>query len=86
MLSNYTRLTRCLGNQGRFIDRLDADITHALMSINAAKGVEIGAGTKVAKQKGSEHRVGIRVVPIVEAMLAIVFMGHALRHKGLCGK
>src|SRR5277367_2833919 len=37
-------------------DRLDADIAHALMSINAVKAVEIGAGTVAAQQKGSEHR------------------------------
>jgi chorismate synthase len=37
-------------------DRLDADIAHALMSINAVKGVEIGAGFGCVTQKGSEHR------------------------------
>ena len=37
-------------------DRLDADIAFALMSINAVKAVEIGAGTQAARQKGSEHR------------------------------
>jgi len=37
-------------------DRLDADIAHALMSINAAKGVEIGAGFDCVAQKGTEHR------------------------------
>ena len=37
-------------------DRLDADIAHALMSINAVKGVEIGAGFAVVAQKGTEHR------------------------------
>ncbi len=37
-------------------DRLDADLAHALMSINAVKGVEIGDGFAVAAQKGSEHR------------------------------
>jgi chorismate synthase len=125
-------------------DRLDADIAHALMSINAAKGVEIGDGFHCVTQKGSEHRdemtrtgflsnhaggvlggistgqpivahvafkptssilqpgrslnihgeevevvttgrhdpcVGIRAVPIVEAMLALVLMDHALRHR-----
>jgi chorismate synthase len=36
--------------------RLDADIAHALMSINAVKGVEIGAGFASVEQKGSEHR------------------------------
>jgi chorismate synthase len=125
-------------------DRLDADIAHALMSINAVKAVEIGAGTQAASQKGSEHRdeltpqgftsnhaggvlggissgqdivahvslkptssiqvpgrtvdvagqatevvttgrhdpcVGLRAVPIAEAMLAIVLMDHALRNR-----
>ena len=37
-------------------DRLDADIAHALMSINAVKGVEIGAGFECVDQKGTEHR------------------------------
>ncbi|MCL6414532.1 chorismate synthase [Aestuariirhabdus sp. Z084] len=37
-------------------DRLDADIAHALMSINAVKGVEIGAGFDCVTQKGTEHR------------------------------
>ncbi len=37
-------------------DRLDADIAHALMSINAVKGVEIGAGFGCVTQKGTEHR------------------------------
>ncbi len=126
-------------------DRLDADIAHALMSINAVKGVEIGDGFAVAMQKGSEHRdeltpegfksnhaggilggistgqdivatialkptssitiagdtitktgepttlitkgrhdpcVGIRAVPIAEAMLAIVLLDHLLRQRG----
>lgn len=126
-------------------DRLDADIAHALMSINAAKGVEIGAGFESVSQLGTEHRdqmtpegflsnnaggvlggissgqdvvarvafkptssirlgghtvdkqgqatdvitkgrhdpcVGIRAVPIVEAMLAIVLLDHALRQRG----
>ncbi|AGU57197.1 chorismate synthase [Vibrio anguillarum M3] len=126
-------------------DRLDADIAHALMSINAVKGVEIGDGFDVVQQKGSQHRdpltpngfrsnhaggilggistgqdivasialkptssitvpgdtitrtgeptqlitkgrhdpcVGIRAVPIAEAMLAIVLMDHLLRHRG----
>ena len=126
-------------------DRLDADLAHALMSINAVKGVEIGAGFDVVEQKGTEHRdeirpdgflsnraggilggissgqdihasialkptssirlpgqtvnaegdavdvittgrhdpcVGIRATPIAEAMMAIVLMDHALRHRG----
>jgi len=125
-------------------DRLDADIAYALMSINAVKGVEIGAGFACVAQKGTEHRdemtpegylsnhaggvlggissgqditasiaikptssirlpgrsidlagqpievvthgrhdpcVGIRATPIAEAMLAIVLMDHALRHR-----
>ncbi len=37
-------------------DRLDADIAHALMSINAVKGVEIGAGFDCVEQKGTVHR------------------------------
>ena len=125
-------------------DRLDADLAHALMGINAVKAVEIGAGTRAATQRGSEHRdeltpggfasnhaggilggissgqdivahvslkptssiqlpgrsidlqgnavevvttgrhdpcVGLRAVPIAEAMLAIVLMDHYLRHR-----
>ena len=125
-------------------DRLDADIAKAMMSINAAKGVEIGAGFVSVSQNGSEHRdeitpdgfksnhaggvlggissgqdilvdvafkptssiqvpgdtvdldgnaidvvttgrhdpcVGIRAVPICEAMLALVLMDHALRDR-----
>ncbi len=126
-------------------DRLDADIAHAMMGINAVKGVEIGDGFDVVSQKGTQHRdemspegfytnhaggvlggistgqeilvhmalkptssisisgrtvdakgqaaeiitkgrhdpcVGIRAVPIAEAMLAIVLMDHLLRHRG----
>ena len=37
-------------------DRLDADLAHGLMSINAVKGVEIGDGFAVVNQRGSEHR------------------------------
>lgn len=125
-------------------DRLDADLAHALMSINAVKGVEIGDGFAVISQRGSEHRdeiradgfqsnhaggilggistgqsilatiamkptssitvpgktinrarnevemitkgrhdpcVGIRAVPIAEAMMAIVLMDHLLRQR-----
>lgn len=36
-------------------DRIDADIAHALMGINAVKGVEIGAGFACVTQRGSEH-------------------------------
>jgi chorismate synthase len=125
-------------------DRLDADIAHAMMGINAVKGVEIGAGFKSVVQRGSEHGdeltpqgfltnhaggvlggistgqpitvaiaikptssirtprrsidlagqaamvethgrhdpcVGIRATPIAEAMLALVLIDHALRHR-----
>lgn len=37
-------------------DRLDAELAYALMSINAVKGVEIGAGFKSVTQRGTEHR------------------------------
>ncbi|MDO6421093.1 chorismate synthase [Saccharophagus degradans] len=37
-------------------DRIDADLAHALMGINAVKGVEIGAGFACVAQKGTEHR------------------------------
>jgi chorismate synthase len=37
-------------------DRLDADIAFAMMSINAVKGVEIGAGFASIEQRGSQHR------------------------------
>lgn len=37
-------------------DRLDADLAHALMSINAVKAVEIGAGFACVEQRGSQHR------------------------------
>ncbi|MCH8504862.1 MAG: chorismate synthase, partial [Ectothiorhodospiraceae bacterium] len=125
-------------------DRLDADLAHALMSINAVKGVEIGAGFESVSQFGTQHRdeltpagflgnnaggvlggistgqdivasialkptssimtpgrtineagepvelvtrgrhdpcVGIRATPIAEAMMALVLMDHALRHR-----
>ena len=125
--------------------RLDADIASAMMSINATKGVEIGAGFNSVTQKGTEHSdemnadgfisnnaggilggistgqdvevsvafkptssipqdrssinsngkqvnmkttgrhdpcVAIRAVPIVEAMLALVLIDHALRDRG----
>lgn len=126
-------------------DRLDADLAHAMMGINAVKGVEVGDGFATVEQKGSEHRdlmspqgfmsnrsggvlggissgqdlivhmalkptssisvpgesvdvhgqsaevitkgrhdpcVGIRAVPIAEAMMALVLMDHLLRHRG----
>lgn len=125
-------------------DRLDADIAHALMSINAVKAVEIGDGFDVVSQRGSYHGdeltptgflsnhsggilggistgqticanfaikptssiatprqsidihgnsvnlsthgrhdpcVGLRAAPIAEAMMALVIMDHALRHR-----
>ena len=125
-------------------DRLDAEIAYALMSINAVKGVEIGAGFAAVTQHGTEHSdeltpqgflsnnaggilggistgqdivahlaikptssirlprrsinkqgeavmvetfgrhdpcVGIRATPIAEAMLALVLIDHALRHR-----
>ncbi|WP_192034714.1 chorismate synthase [Halomonas sp. YLGW01] len=37
-------------------DRLDAELAHGLMSINAVKGVEIGDGFAAIAQRGSEHR------------------------------
>jgi chorismate synthase len=37
-------------------DKLEADLAHGLMSINAVKGVEFGDGFKVVRQRGSEHR------------------------------
>jgi len=36
-------------------DRLDADIAHAMMGLNAVKGVSIGAGFEAVTQRGSEH-------------------------------
>jgi len=36
-------------------DRLDADIAHAIMGLNAVKGVTIGDGFGVVTQRGSEH-------------------------------
>jgi chorismate synthase len=41
--------------------KLDAELASALMSINAVKGVEIGAGFASVAQKGSEHRDEIRM-------------------------
>ncbi len=37
-------------------DKLDASLAYALMSINAVKGVELGAGFDAIAQRGSEHR------------------------------
>jgi len=129
-------------------DRLDADIAHAMMGLNAVKGVEIGAGFASVAQRGTVHGdaltpggfasnhaggvlggistgqdievgiaikptssilsprpsididgqpvevvtkgrhdpcVGIRAAPIAEALLALVLMDHALRHRAQCG-
>lgn len=40
-------------------DKLEADLAHGLMSINAVKGVELGAGFAAVSQRGSEHRDSI---------------------------
>ncbi|TAN10374.1 MAG: chorismate synthase [Burkholderiaceae bacterium] len=45
-------------------DRLDADIAHALMGLNAVKGVEIGDGFASVAQKGSEHGDSLRSNPL----------------------
>lgn len=37
-------------------DRLDADIAHAMMSIGAVKGVEVGSGFDCVGMRGTEHR------------------------------
>ncbi len=37
-------------------EKLDANIAHAMMGINAVKGVEIGSGFESISQRGSEHR------------------------------
>ena len=128
--------------------KIDGELAAALMSINAVKGVEIGAGFAAVNQRGSEHRdemrldgftsnhaggilggistgqdivasialkpassilipgnsvnlageevqvrtkgrhdpcVGIRATPIAEAMVALVLMDQALRHRAQCG-
>lgn len=49
-----TRVPPGLGEP--IFDRLDADIAKAMMSINAVKGVEIGAGFNSVEQRGTEHR------------------------------
>ena len=129
-------------------DKLDADIAHVMMGLNAVKAVEIGAGFESVVQRGTTHGdsltpqgflsnnaggilggissgqdievtiaikptssiispresintlgesvevitkgrhdpcVGIRAAPIAEALLALVLMDHALRHRGQCG-
>ena len=45
-----------LGLAEPVVDKLDADLAKALMSINAVKGVEIGEGMAVAGSKGSDSR------------------------------
>ncbi|MGB1009858.1 MAG: chorismate synthase [Thiolinea sp.] len=47
-------------------DRIDAEIAHAMMSINASKGVEIGAGFDSVAQKGTEHRDEITIDGFVQ--------------------
>jgi chorismate synthase len=42
-------------------DRLDAEIAHSMMSINAAKGVEIGSGFEAVTQKGTVNRDEITI-------------------------
>jgi chorismate synthase len=42
-------------------DKLDADLAKAFMSIGAVKGVEIGAGFRVAEMKGSENNDQMRI-------------------------
>jgi len=133
-------------------DKLDADLAKAMMSINAVKGVEIGAGFAAAALSGEENAdemrmkdgrvaflsnraggvlggistgqdlvirfavkptssiltprktvtkggenteistkgrhdpcVGIRAVPVGEAMTAVVLADHLLRHRAQCG-
>ncbi|MFC0591701.1 chorismate synthase [Ottowia pentelensis] len=44
-------------------DRLDADIAHALMGLNAVKGVEIGDGFASVAHKGSTHGDSLRADP-----------------------
>ena len=48
-------------------DRLDADLAHALMGINAVKGVSIGDGFDVVSQKGSQHRDEMTPTGFVES-------------------
>lgn len=43
-------------------DKLEAELAHALMSIGAVKGVEIGAGFEVAEMLGSENNDAITPV------------------------
>jgi chorismate synthase len=43
-----------------------------------------GAPTEIATTGRHDPCVGLRAVPIVEAMLLLVLMDHALRHRGQC--
>lgn len=45
-------------------DRLDADIAHALMGLNAVKGVEIGDGFASVAQRGSQHGDSLQAAPL----------------------
>lgn len=50
------RVRNCPGGLGEPVfDKLDAALAHALMSVGAVKGVEIGAGFAAARMLGSEH-------------------------------
>lgn len=51
-------------------NRLDADLAAALMSINAVKGVEIGAGFSAAAMRGSENNDQMRIVDGATAFLS----------------
>jgi chorismate synthase len=53
--ARHRRIARDGVARGPSARRLDADIAGAMMSINAVKGVEIGAGFGAIVQKGSEH-------------------------------
>src|SRR6266508_3253257 len=73
------------------LDKLQADIGKAMFSIPAIKGVEMGEGFGVAHMRGSENNdpfirrddptVLPRLVPIAEAMLALVLADHLLRQR-----
>jgi len=50
------RVTGCPAGLGEPVfDKIDADLARALMSIGTVKGVEIGAGFRAARMKGSEN-------------------------------
>lgn len=56
------RITGCPAGLGEPVfDKLNADLAKAMMSINAAKGFEVGSGFKAAAMKGSEHNDPFRV-------------------------